>query len=133
MLPTELNVSIHNPMLIYSLLALYGVLTVLVLTYVHSRFRLATKTLKMLETEWQSASSRHDGFVGAAQEQLSKLSTPPPVSRSLPVRNTAVNFDVRNQVAALAKRGVAPLEIARTCGLHEGEIEVVLGMVRLAR
>ena len=54
MLPTELSVSIHNPMLIYSLLALYGVLTVLVLTYVHSKFRLATKTLKALDTEWQS-------------------------------------------------------------------------------
>ena len=108
-------------------------LTVLVLTYVHSRFRLATKTLKMLETEWQSASSRHDGFVGAAQKQLSKLSAPPPVAASLSVRNTAVNFDLRNQVVALAKRGVAPQEIARTCGLHEGEIEVVLGMVRLAR
>ncbi len=133
MLSTELNVSMHNSMLIYSLLALYGVLTVLVLTYVHSRFRLATKTLKALETEWQSASSRHAGFVGIAQEQLSKLSAPPPVATSLPVRNTAVNFDVRNQIVAMAKRGVGPQEIARTCGLHEGEIEVVLGMVRLAR
>jgi hypothetical protein len=133
MLANDLNLSIHNPMLVYSLLALYGVLTVLVLTYVHNRFRLATKTLKALETEWQSASSRHAGFVGAAQEQLSKLSVPPPVAPSLRVRNTAVNFDVRNQVVALAKRGVAPQEIARTCGLHEGEIEVVLGMVRLAR
>jgi len=132
-LPTELSVSIHNPMLIYSLLALYGVLTVLVLTYVHSKFRLATKTLKALDTEWQSASSRHAGFVGAAQEHLSKLSAPPPVAASLPVRHMAVNFDVRNQVVAMAKRGVAPQEIARTCGLHEGEIEVVLGMVRLAR
>jgi hypothetical protein len=133
MQPTELSALIHNPMLIYSFLALYGVLTVVLFTYVRSKFRLATKTLKALETEWQSATSRHAGFVGAAQEKLSKLSVPPPVATSLSVRNKVVNFDVRNQVVAMAKRGVAPQEIARTCGLNEGEIEVVLGLVRLAR
>jgi len=40
---------------------------------------------------------------------------------------------LRNQVIAMAKRGIAPTEIARSCGVTEGEIEVVLGMVRLQR
>lgn len=128
----DLNLSIHNPMLIYSFLALYGVLTVLILTYVHAKFRLATKTLKLLQTEWHSAESRHAGFVGAAQQQLSKLAEPAPVP-AVTVRNQAVNFNVRNQVVAMAKRGIAATEIGRSCGLHEGEVEVVLGMARLQR
>ena len=128
----DLNLSIHNPMLIYSFLALYGVLTVLILTYVHAKFRLATKTLNLLQTEWDNAESRHAGFVGAAQKQLSKLADPAPVP-ALPVRKAAVNFNLRNQVIAMAKRGIGPLEIGRSCGLHEGEVEVVLGMARLQK
>ena len=132
MLANNLNLSIHNPILIYSFLALYGLLTVLILTYVHAKFRTATKTLKLLTTEWESADSRHAGFVGAAQEQLLKL-TVAPAAPVLSVRSSAVNFDLRNQVVAMAKRGIAPSEIGRSCGLHEGEVEVVLGMVRIQR
>ena len=132
MLANDLNLSIHNPILIYSFLALYGLLTVFILTYVHAKFRTATKTLKLLETEWQSADSRHAGFVGAAHEQLSKLTAAPAVP-ALPARHTAVSFDLRNQVVAMAKRGIAAPEIGRSCGLNEGEVEVVLGMVRIQR
>src|SRR5207248_2084041 len=88
----DLSLSMHNPILIYSFLALYGLLTVLMLTYVHTKFRTATKTLKLLETEWQSADSRHAGFVGVAQDRLSKLAAAPPVP-ALPLRHTAVNGD----------------------------------------
>jgi hypothetical protein len=131
-LANDLKLSIHNPVLIYSFLALYGLLTVLILTYVHAKFRTTAKTLKLLATEWESADSRHAGFVGAAKEQLSRLTVPAPAP-ALPVRTTAVNFDLRNQIVALAKRGIASTEIARSCGLHEGEVEVVLGMVRIQR
>jgi hypothetical protein len=128
----DLNLSLHSPILVYSFLALYGVLTALMLTYMHAKFRTATKALKLIQTEWQTAESRHAGFVGAAQEQLSKLATTPPVP-VMPIRHTAVNFDLRNQVVAMAKRGIAGPDIARSCGLNEGEVEVVLGMVRLQR
>jgi len=120
-------------MLIYSFLALYGVLTVFILTYVHSKFRLARKTLKLLQSEWRTAESRHAGFVGAAQQQLSKLAEPAAPVPALSVRNAGVNLNVRNQVVAMARRGIAPVEIGRSCGLHEGEVEVVLGMARLQR
>ena len=128
----DLSLSIHNPILIYSFLALYGLLTVLMLTYVQAKFRTASKTLKLLETEWQSAESRHAGFVGVAQERRSKLAAAPAVP-ALPLRHTAVSFDLRNQVVAMAKRGTAAPDIARSCGLSEGEVEVVLGMVRIQR
>ena len=55
MLGNDLNLSIRNPILIYSFLALYGLLTVVILTYVHAKFRVASKTLKLLQTEWMSA------------------------------------------------------------------------------
>jgi hypothetical protein len=126
------NLSIHSPILIYSFLALYGLLTVFILTYVHAKFRTASKTLKLLTDEWESAQSRHTGFIGLAQEQLSKLS-PPPAVPALSVRPASVNFDLRNQVVGMAKRGIAPSEISRSCGLHEGEVEVLLGMVRIQR
>ena len=132
MLANDLNLSIHNPILIYSFLAAYGLLTVLILMYVHAKFRVAAKTLNLLQTEWQNARSTHAGFVGAAQEQLSKLAAPKPTP-ALAVRNAGMNFDTRNQVVAMAKRGIAAPEIARSCGLKEGEVEVVLGMVRLQR
>ena len=132
MLANDLNLSLHNPILIYSFLALYGLMTVLILTYVHAKFRTTAKTLKLLATEWESADSRHAGFVGAAQQQLSRLTVAAPVP-ALPMRASAINFDLRNQVVAMAKRGIASPEIARSCGLHEGEVEVVLGMVRIQR
>jgi hypothetical protein len=135
-LANGLNLSTPNPILIYSFLALYGVITIVVLTYVHRRFRLASQTLNLLKTEWDSAESRHADFVGVAQQQISKLAVappPPPVVPAPAVRHSAVGFDIRNQVVSMAKRGIGVPEIARACGLHEGEIEVLLGMARLQR
>ena len=128
-LANNLNLSIHNPILIYSFLALYGLLMLSLLVYVQSKFRTASKTLTQLRTEWQSAESQHSNFVGQAQERLATLSRPTP----LMARTTSVGSDMRNQVVAMAKRGITVNDIARTCGLQEGEIDVILGMARLQR
>lgn len=133
MLANDLNLSIHSPILIYSFLTLYGVVTAAVLTYVHAKFRIATKTLNLLKSEWDSAESRHAGFVGAAQQQISKLAVATPPAAPVVVRHAAVGFDTRNQVVAMAKRGMNISDIGRACGLHEGEVEVLLGMARLQR
>jgi len=138
-LANDLNLSIRNPILVYSFLAMYGLLTVLILTYVQSRFRVAAKTLKMLQTEWISAESKHASMVDVAQEQLSKLSIPAPAAPAAPpsqmqlMRHPAVSFDTRNQIVTMAKRGMSICDIARNCGLHEGEVEVLLGMARLGK
>ena len=129
----DLNLSTHNPILIYSFLALYGLLTALILTYVHARFRAASNRLKMLASEWENAESRHAGCVGAAREQLSKLTASAAAGVLAVVPRSTVNPDVRDQVAAMAKRGIAATEIARSCGLSEGEVEVLLGIVRMQR
>jgi hypothetical protein len=127
----NLTLSMHDS-IIYSLLVLYGLLMVLILTYVHGKLRTAAKALKLLEAECQKAESRHAGLVGAAQEQLSRLAAAQP-ARTLPIYRTSVNFDLRNQILAMAKRGIAGPEIARSCRLDESEVEVVLGMVRIQR
>jgi hypothetical protein len=124
-----LSLSMHNPILIYSFLALYGVLTLMVLAYVHMRFRSAAKMLQMLQTQWASADSRHAGFVGKAQEQISKLAVP--VAVAPVVKKTPVSFDMRNQVIALGKKGLSVVEIAKSCGMQEGDVDVLLGMARL--
>jgi hypothetical protein len=127
----DLSLSIHNPVLIYSFLALYGLLTVVLLVYVQTKFRYATKVLRVLQTEWDSAESRHAGFVGRAQEQISKLAVPAAVAA--PVKSASINFDTRNQVVAMGKKGFTAMEIAKTCGLQEGDVEVLLGMSRLQK
>ena len=132
-LANGLNLSIDSPVLIYSFLALYGLITVLLITYVHARFRTAAKTLKLLQAQWTSAESQHSSFVGIAQEKLSKLAVQTPSSSQAVARGGAIAQDVRNQIAALGNRGVSSIDIARTCGLDEGEVEVILGAARLKK
>lgn len=131
MLANDLNLSVHNPILIYSFLALYGLLTVLILVYIRTKFRYSHKALKTLMVEWTQAETRHAGFVGQAQEQISKLAVPAPAPPAVSVRRDAIGFDTRNQVVTMAKRGLGTTEIARSCGLQEGDVEVLLGMARL--
>jgi hypothetical protein len=130
-LANDLSLSIHNPILVYSLFAVYGLMMLLLLTYVHMKFRTASKTLKMLQVEWKSAESQHSSFVGAAQQRLSKLAAPAPVAAL--GRSAGIGFDIRNQIVSMAKRGISINDIARNCGLQEGEVDVILGMTRLKR
>jgi hypothetical protein len=132
-LANVLNLSIDSTILIYSFLAAYGLLTVLLITYVHARFRTAAKTLKLLQAQWTSAESQHSTFVGMAQEKLGRLAVQAPSSGVAMSRTGAIAPDMRNQIAALGNRGVSLTDIARTCGLDEGEVEVILGAARLQR
>ena len=70
---SDLSLSIHNPLLVYGLLALYGLLTLLLMSYVRSKFQAAAKALAKLQADWQSAQSKHASFIGVAQEKLSKF------------------------------------------------------------
>jgi hypothetical protein len=131
-LGSDLSPLIRNPLLVYSFLAVYGLMFLLLATYVHAKFRMASKTLKLLQTEWQSAESKHASLTDVAQEHLSKLSAPPPAPTPL-VRNTGIGFDIRNQILNMARRGITVNDIARKCGMQEGEVDVILGMARLQR
>ncbi len=130
-LANDSSLSIRNPIVVYSFLALYGLMFLLLVTYVHAKFRTAAKTLKLLESEWQSADSRHTNLAGMAHDRLSKLTARAPVAPL--VRTSGIGFDIRNQIVNMAKRGIRVNDIARTCGLQEGEVDVILGMARLQR
>jgi hypothetical protein len=130
-LVNDLNLSIRNPLLVYSFLALYGVMMLMLIAYVHAKFRTAAKALKRLQTDWDSASSSHQDFVGIARERLAKLQTAP--TQAPTPRHSAIGVDIRHQIVAMSKRGTAIQDIARTCGLQESEVDVILGMARLQR
>ena len=130
---SDLSLSIHNPLVVYSSLALYGLLTVVLIAYVQAKFRTAAKALRLLQAEWHTAQSKHETFVGDAKEKLSKLNAPPTSTNALPSRTRAITLDTRHQIVSMAKRGMRTNDITRACGLQEGEIEVILGMARLAR
>ena len=46
------------------------------------------------------------------------------------IGRAGIGLDVRNQIVTMAKRGIKANDIARTCGLQEGEVDVILGMAR---
>jgi hypothetical protein len=123
-----------NPIIVYATLALYGVLFVVVFAYLYSRFRTANRALKTLSTEWSAAESRHLGLFETAHQSLESLSRrPAPAPKTeVPVR-APVSIDTRTQVIAMAKHGLPVLDIARSCGLAEGEVDVLLGMARMER
>ena len=126
----ELSHLTPSPILIYTALGVYGVLLLLVVAYVHAKFRAANQMLKALKHDWDSAETKHAGFIDQAQEQMTRLVTPAPVSRT-PVTSDPVNGDLRNQVTTMSKKGIPTNDIARSCGLPEGEVDVLLGLARI--
>ncbi len=135
MLANVSNLSTHSPSLLYTLLALYGGLTLVILTFVYAKFRTASRALRLLKIDWQNADSRHANLVEQAHEHMNQFSqlskTAAPAASPAPVQTGAISFDLRNQVVVMAKKGFTSGGIARTCGLNEGEVEVLLGMARL--
>ena len=57
----------RNPFLVYVLLALYGLLTLILVSYVRSKFQAAAKALNKLHNDWQGAQSNHANFIDVAQ------------------------------------------------------------------
>jgi hypothetical protein len=99
--------------------------------YFHLRTRAVDQVFRTLKKEWTEAESRHVGLFRNAQASLNRLGTDKPKAEIQP--QTAISVDVRNQVAAMAKKGLTVLDISRSCGLPEGEVDVLLGLARLKR
>jgi hypothetical protein len=126
-----------NPIIVNLELGLYGLLFVGIFIYVHMKFRKADLLLKALKKDWDGAESKHAGLLQVAQHRISRLgSTSPegamPASVSSSV-SQGVPSDTRNQISAMGRRGLPVSEIARSCGLPEGEVDVLLSMARMQR
>jgi DNA-directed RNA polymerase specialized sigma24 family protein len=125
-----------NPIIVNLELGLYGLLFVGLFIYVHLKFRKADRLLKVLKKEWDGAETKHAGLLQVAQHRISRLgleseATKPDISD--PAVSPAVPADTRNQITAMGRRGISASEIARSCGLPEGEVDVLLSMARMQR
>ena len=116
---------------IYLALALCGLSVLLLALHVQRRFMRATGALSGLNKEWEAAQSKFFQIAEVAEQQMDGLGSNPD-SAAPPEQRGNVSFDVRSQVAAMGKRGLPTPEIARSAGLSEGEVEVLLGMSRMA-
>jgi len=125
-----------NPIIVNLELGLYGLLFVAIFIYVHMKFRKADRLLKGLKNEWKGAESKHAGLLQIAQHRISRLGAKSEVAMPVaaaPSVSQAVLPDTRNQIAAMGRRGIPVSEIARSCGLPEGEVDVLLSMARMQR
>jgi len=127
-----------NPVIVYSTLALYGLIFAGMFLYLHGRFRAATRTLGFLKKDWASAQTEHSSLVEMARRRLATLQKAEPAPQPkvvlppMPTRQS-LNTDTRSQVLAMGKRGMGTAEIARATGLPEGEVDVLLGLARMQR
>jgi DNA-directed RNA polymerase specialized sigma24 family protein len=127
------NLLTLNPIIVYAMLGLYGLLFAFMFVYVHNRFKTSAKILALLKTDWASAELTHADLVGTAQEKIAQLRLELPVKTQAQPVMKSVNSDTRTQVVAMGKRGLGVAEIARTTGLPEGEVDVLLGLARMQR
>jgi len=125
---------IANPIIIYSTLGFYGLIIVAVLLYVYRKFSGATLLLESLRKDWETADLDHTTLLKQAKEHVSKLAPQPSPSGTLAVAGPrSLNFDTRNQVIAMGRKGFTATDISRACAMPESDIDVLLGLARLQR
>ena len=116
---------------IYLSLVLCGLSIILLAFHVRRKFVRASGALKTLNREWQDAQANFFKIADVARQQIGSMeSAAPSVGIVQPAGE--ISFDLRNQVTAMGKRGKDSSEIARTAGLIEAEVDVLLGMSRIA-
>ena len=128
-----------NPIIVNLELGLYGLLFACIFIYVHMKFRKADHLLKALKKEWDGAESKHAGLMQFAQHRISRIggesaaANPIPPALQALAASQAVSPDTRTQITAMGRRGIPVSDIARSCGLPEGEVDVLLSMARMQR
>ena len=120
---------------IYTALALSTSSMLLLALYVRRKFARANGMLTAMTEEWTDAESRFFKVADVAEQRINafKLTaeTVIPVSPSMAPPGE-VSLNVRKQVVSMGKRGKAAFEIAGVLGLGQAEVEVLLGMARIA-
>ena len=116
---------------IYLALGLCGLSIIFLALHVQRKFVRASSALTTLTREWEDAQARFFKIAEAAQQQIGSLDTEPSLRVSRPEPNGEISFGLRNQVSAMGKNGATADEIARTAGLSEAEVSVLLGMSRV--
>lgn len=120
---------------IYLTLGLCGLLVMLLALHAQRRFRRASSplaTLNVLNKEWEEAQSKFFEAADQAKERIGELNLP---QREPAFQGPAeeIGLELRNHVMSMAKRGAGNDEIARSAGLTEAEVDVMLGMARIGQ
>ena len=127
---------ILSPVVVYTTLAVYGVLIGGVVLFVYRKFSGAAMLLSSLKQDWASAETTHRSFLDQAKEQVSKLAPAPSTSVAAAAAvgtPRSVTFDTRNQVIAMGRKGFSTPDIARACAMPEADVDVLLGLARIQR
>ena len=122
-----------NPVIVYSALGFYGILIAAVLLYVYQKFSGASRLLDSLKKDWESAETTHKSLLTQAKEHVTKLTPPATPAVVVAAAPRSVNFDIRNQVVAMGRKGFMPADIARACAMSEADVDVLLGLARIQR
>jgi hypothetical protein len=132
MLANVSALSAVNPIVVYGVLAFYGIVIFAVLLYVYNKFSGAARLLESLRKDWESAETTHKDMLAQAKEHVSKL-TPAPAALNAAATARSVNFDTRHQVMAMGRKGFQTADIARACAMPEADVDVLLGLARIQR
>ncbi len=119
---------------IYLALGLCGLSIIFLALHVQRKFVRASGALTALNREWEDAQARFFKIAEAAQKQIGSLEIEPHlVGRQVSRQESSgeISFAVRNRVIAMGKSGATPGDIARSAGLEEAEVNVLLGMSRV--
>jgi hypothetical protein len=127
------SLSMLNPIIVNLELGLYGLLFAGIFLYIHRKFRKSGKLLRELQKEWARAEAAHAELLKDIHQRLATLTVETAAARPFAPEAPPVTSNVRNQVTSMGRRGMAASEIASSCGLPEGEVDVLLGMSRLKK
>ena len=114
---------------IYLALGLCGLSIVFLALHVQRRFVRASGALTTLNREWAEAQAQFMNLAEVAQRQMSTQTVHEKAPPQEPVGE--ISSGLRNQITAMSRNGAAAEDIARTAGLSEAEINVLLGMARV--
>ena len=125
-------------MIVIYALAAQAVLFALLLSFLYFRIGSTNRLLLTFQKNWSSAEANHKTLVDEAREKLTEFSSaasaaPEAKQFAITPKRGSLSSEIRTQVLALAKKGFAAADIARTCGLPESDIGVLVGLARLQK
>ena len=116
-------------------LAAQALLFGLLVFFLYFRLRSTHRLIRTFRHDFSSAESNHRTLVDEARGRLAELSPAiaPAKQFAITPKRGALSSEIRNQIAALGKKGFTIADIARTCSIPESDIGVLLGFARLQK
>jgi hypothetical protein len=122
-------------MIVIYALAAQAVLFALLLSFLYFRLGSTNRLIVTFQKNWATAEANHKTLVDEARVKLTELSPAAPQANQFAItpKRGSLSSEIRTQVLALGRKGFTTADIARTCGLPENDIGVLLGFARIQR